>query len=239
MKSYLKNLFPLFQEQLKKKKWGLYEEVKEFHQEVREQINSQKENVFTAPAEELQREAAVIYPLLEEYMALTKRFAEIYFLCKKKEKNVYDFDDLEHFALELLVESYDEQGAAQPSETAKELSKKYKMIFVDEYQDTNLVQETILEMLLNKKHNSLFTVGDVKQSIYRFRQARPDLFLRRKDQYISQADAGVSIELRDNFQKCTGSIDIHKLYFSQLMEKEFGGVDYNEKTALRPGDGGR
>ena len=85
---------------------GIIEEVKEFHQKVREQINSQKENVFTAPAEELQREAAVIYLLLEEYMALTKRFAEIYFLCKK-EKNVYDFDDLEHFALELLVESYD------------------------------------------------------------------------------------------------------------------------------------
>ena len=185
----------------------------------------------------MQREATVIYPLLEEYMALTKRFAEIYFLCKK-EKNVYDFDDLEHFALELLVESYDKQGAAQPSETAKELSKKYKMIFVDEYQDTNLVQETILEMLLNKKHNSLFTVGDVKQSIYRFRQARPDLFLRRKDQYISQADAGVSIELRDNFRSAPGVLTFTNYIFSQLMEKDFGGVDYNEKTALRPGDGG-
>ena len=170
-------------------------------------------------------------------MALTKRFAEIYFLCKK-EKNVYDFDDLEHFALELLVESYDKQGEAQPSETAKELSKKYKMIFVDEYQDTNLVQETILEMLLNKKHNSLFTVGDVKQSIYRFRQARPDLFLRRKDQYISQVDAGVSIELRDNFRSAPGVLTFTNYIFSQLMEKEFGGVDYNEKTALRPGDGG-
>ena len=156
----------------------------------------------------------------------------------KKEKNVYDFDDLEHFALELLVESYDEQGEAQPSETAKELSKKYKMIFVDEYQDTNLVQETILEMLLNKKHNSLFTVGDVKQSIYRFRQARPDLFLRRKDQYISQADAGVSIELRDNFRSAPGVLTFTNYFFSQLMEKEFGGVDYNEKTALRPGEGG-
>ena len=221
----------------KEKEWELYEEVKEFHQKVREQINSQKENVFTTPAEELQREAAVIYPLLEEYMALTKRFAEIYFLCKK-EKNVYDFDDLEHFELELLVESYDKQGEAQPSETAKELSKKYKMIFVDEYQDTNLVQETILEMLLNKKHNSLFTVGDVKQSIYRFRQARPDLFLRRKDQYISQADAGVSIELRDNFRSAPGVLTFTNYIFSQLMEKEFGGVDYNEKTALRPGDGG-
>ena len=109
---------------------------------------------------------------------------------------------------------------------------------MDEYQDTNLVQETILEMLLNKKHNSLFTVGDVKQSIYRFRQARPDLFLRRKDQYISQADAGVSIELRDNFRSAPGVLTFTNYIFSQLMEKEFGGVDYNEKTALRPGDGG-
>ena len=77
-----------------------YEEVKEFHQKVREQINSQKENVFTTPAEELQREAAVIYPLLEEYMALTKRFAEIYFLCKKEKfsYNIYFLGDLLPFA---------------------------------------------------------------------------------------------------------------------------------------------
>ena len=277
----------------KDKEWSEYEEVKEFYQKAKEQISDQKESVFTAPAEELQREAALIYPLLEEYITLAQRFAEVYFSCKK-EKNVYDFDDLEHFALELLVEYYDEKGVAHPSETARELSKKYKMIFVDEYQDTNLVQETLLEMLLDKKRNTLFTVGDVKQSIYRFRQARPDLFLRRKEQYIplstllekesadstdnievtdntgnievtnsiestgvkeaadlketldiekiavirENAKKGVSIELRDNFRSAPGVLQFTNYIFSHLMEREFGGVDYNEETALRPGEGG-
>ena len=220
----------------KEKEWIDYERVKEFHQGVKELIQKQKETVFTAPAKELQREAAIIYPLLEEYIRLVYRFGEIY-LARKKEKNVYDFDDLEHFALELLVESYDEQGKAHPSETAKILAKKYKMIFVDEYQDTNLVQETILEMLSDEEKNTLFTVGDVKQSIYRFRQARPDLFLRRAEKYTA-SDEGVSIELRDNFRSAPGVLHFTNYIFSRLMEREFGGVDYNEKTALRAGEGG-
>lgn len=220
----------------KEKEWADYERVKEFHQSVKELIQKQKETVFTASAKDLQREAAGIYPLLEEYIRLSCRFEEIY-LARKKEKNVYDFDDLEHFALELLVEFYDEEGQAHPSETAKTLAKKYKMIFVDEYQDTNLVQETILEMLSDKEKNTLFTVGDVKQSIYRFRQARPDLFLRRSEKYTS-FDEGVSIELRDNFRSAPGVLHFTNYIFSHLMEREFGGVDYNEKTALRAGEGG-
>ena len=221
----------------KDKEWTEYERVKEFHQRVKELLQKQKETVFTATAQELQREAAAIYPLLEEYITLVQRFEEIY-LTQKKEKNVYDFDDLEHFALELLVETYDEEGRAQPSETAKSLSEKYKMIFVDEYQDTNLVQETILEMLSDKEKNTLFTVGDVKQSIYRFRQARPDLFLRRNEKYTSVDNEGVSIELRDNFRSAPGVLHFTNYIFSHLMEREFGGVDYNEKTALRAGQGG-
>ena len=167
---------------------------------------------------------------------LAQRFEEIY-LAYKKEKNVYDFDDLEHFALELLVDHYDEGGQAYPSETAKTLAKKYKMIFVDEYQDTNLVQETILEMLSEKDNNTLFTVGDVKQSIYRFRQARPDLFLRRNEKYHNEEE-GVSIELRDNFRSAPGVLCFTNYVFSRLMERDFGGVDYNEETALRAGEGG-
>lgn len=142
---------------------------------------------------------------------LAQRFEEIY-LAYKKEKNVYDFDDLEHFALELLVDHYDEGGQAYPSETAKTLAKKYKMIFVDEYQDTNLVQETILEMLSEKDNNTLFTVGDVKQSIYRFRQARPDLFLRRNEKYHNEEE-GVSIELRDNFRSAPEYFVLQTMYF--------------------------
>ena len=89
---------PAFPRATKKdKEWADYEIVKEWHQEVKELLQKQKETVFTAPAEELQREAAGIYPLLEEYIVLAQRFEEIY-LAYKKEKNVYDFDDLEHFA---------------------------------------------------------------------------------------------------------------------------------------------
>ena len=228
---------PAFPRATKKdKEWADLEVVKEWHQEVKELLQKQKETVFTASAEELQREAAGVYPLLEEYITLAQHFEEIYFSCKK-EKNVYDFDDLEHFALELLVDHYDEKGQAYPSETAKTLAKKYKMIFVDEYQDTNLVQETILEMLSEKDKNTLFTVGDVKQSIYRFRQARPDLFLRRNEGYHESED-GISIELRDNFRSAPGVLHFTNYVFSRLMERDFGGVDYNEETALCAGEGG-
>lgn len=220
----------------KEKEWGGYERTKEFYQNIKELIQKQKETVFTASAEELQKEAAGIYPLLEEYITLVQRFEELY-LARKKEKNVYDFDDLEHFALDLLVESYDKEGVAHPSEIAGTLSKKYKMIFVDEYQDTNLVQETILAMLSDKKNNTVFTVGDVKQSIYRFRQARPDLFLKRKENYVS-LDQGISIELRDNFRSAPGVLHFTNYIFTRLMERNFGGVDYNEDIALRAGDGG-
>ena len=228
---------PAFPRATKKdKEWADLEVVKEWHQEVKELLQKQKETIFTAPAEELQREAAAIYPLLEEYITLAQHFEEIYLACKK-EKNVYDFDDLEYFALELLVDHYDEEGRAYPSETAKTLAKKYKMIFVDEYQDTNLVQETILEMLSERDNNTLFTVGDVKQSIYRFRQARPDLFLRRNEKYHNAED-GISIELRDNFRSAPGVLHFTNYVFSRLMERDFGGVDYNEETALRAGEGG-
>ena len=220
----------------KEKEWANYERTKELHQNVKELLQKQKETVFTASAAELQREAAGIYPLLEEYVTLAQRFEELY-LARKKEKNVYDFDDLEHFALELLVESYDEEGIAHPSEIAKTLSKKYKMIFVDEYQDTNLVQETILAMLSDAKNSTIFTVGDVKQSIYRFRQARPDLFLKRKESYTSLKQ-GISIELRDNFRSAPGVLYFTNYIFFRLMERDFGGVDYNESTALRAGEGG-
>lgn len=96
---------------------------------------------------------------------------------------------------------------------------------------------TILEMLSEKDNNTLFSVGDVKQSIYRFRQARPDLFLRRNEKYHNEEE-GVSIELRDNFRSAPGVLCFTNYVFSRLMERDFGGVDYNEETALRAGEGG-
>ncbi|MDY5497997.1 MAG: helicase-exonuclease AddAB subunit AddA [Anaerobutyricum sp.] len=240
---FLKNSCPSFPRATKKDKdWIWRDEFKQLYDKIREGMKQYKETVFTASSKELQREASVLYPLLEEYIFLAFRFEEIYF-SHKKEKNIYDFDDLEHFAIQLLVESFDEEGKAHPSEIARNLSHRYKMIFVDEYQDTSLLQETLIEMIRDPAGNNLFTVGDVKQSIYSFRQARPDLFIQRADMHTSPGEESgrstqVSIELRDNFRSAPGVLAFTNYIFSNLMEREFGGVDYDERTALRPGKGG-
>lgn len=221
----------------KEKEWIYLEYTKEIHQVLKEKLKELKNNYFLVSKEEICRENQIIYPHLKELAVLTQAFESLYFQMKK-EKNVFDFDDLEHLALEILVDAFDEDGKPVPSETAKELSHKYKTIFVDEYQDTNLVQETILNVLCNPEENHLFVVGDVKQSIYRFRQARPDLFLARYDCYWQNLPfSGIDIELRDNFRSAPNVLQFCNNVFSQLMKKNFGGVDYNDQVALRAGQG--
>lgn len=225
------------------KEWEYLDDIKEIHKNTKEQVEDIHESFFLMPLSVICKENRLICPYLEELIFLVKRYGELYFL-QKKEKNVYDFDDLEHIALELLVEGYGEDGAPIPSETARELTRKYKAIFVDEYQDTNLVQETILRVLCRKEENHLFVVGDVKQSIYRFRQARPDLFLSRYKSYekaeqmteeAGKKPEGVAIELRDNFRSEPGVLSFCNHLFRALMEMDFGGVDYTDEVALRAG----
>lgn len=234
----------------KEKEWPYLEEIKALHKDVREELQQMKEAYFLWKTEELCRENRELRPFLEELITLSARYEELYFQ-SKKEKNVFDFDDLEHIALSLLVESYDENGCPAPSAVAEELSRKYKAVFVDEYQDTNLVQETILNAICREGQNHLFVVGDVKQSIYRFRQARPDLFLSRYDSYRGEekeacagqencfgGTSGVRIELRDNFRSVPGVLSFSNQVFENLMDRQFGGVDYTSEIALRPGKGG-
>ena len=222
----------------KEKEWPEHLAVaKEVHEVLREGIRSLQTEYFFFDLQELCRENEQIYPLLAELVFLVTRYEELYFQ-NKKEKNVYDFDDLEHLALKLLVEAYDEEKNPIPSQTAKLLSGKYKAVFVDEYQDTNLVQETMIRVLNAGENTHLFAVGDVKQSIYRFRQARPDLFLARYEAFDREDNPGLNIELRDNFRSAPGVLHFCNFIFSKLMKREFGGVDYDEKTALRPGQNG-
>lgn len=219
------------------KEWIYLDDIKESHQTLKNTLKELRERDFLFSTEAICRENRILYPYLEELLNLTRDFSNLYFQMKK-EKNVFDFDDLEHLALEILVESYDENGRAIPSETAKQLSNKYKTIFVDEYQDTNLVQETIINVIWNPEINHLFVVGDVKQSIYRFRQARPDLFLDRYNRYQQlESDSEVSIELRDNFRSTPNVLRFCNDLFSHLMKKDFGGVNYDDRVALRSGDG--
>ena len=123
---------------------------------------------------------------VEMLVELTREFIRLYGE-KKREKNILDFTDMEHFALEILMERVADEDEAgyRMSQAARELSMKYDEVMVDEYQDSNLVQEMITTCVSGwaKKSKNIFMVGDVKQSIYRFRLARPELFMEKYKKY--------------------------------------------------------
>ena len=146
----------------------------------------------------------------------------------KKEKNLANFSDVEHMALTLLEES---------EEIAASLSKQFEEVIVDEYQDSNLVQEAILRAVSREQrggHNR-FMVGDVKQSIYRFRMARPDLFMEKYHEYGKDGDQSQLISLSRNFRSRKEVLDSVNHVFYQLMGEDFGGISYDEENALYPG----
>ena len=122
----------------------------------------------------------VLKKLKEIVFEFGKKFSDI-----KEEKNIVDFNDVEHFALNILLKK-DENNEYKPTEVAKRYAKKFNEIAIDEYQDSNLVQEYILKSISNGKN--MFMVGDVKQSIYKFRQARPELFLHKYKEYKLEED---------------------------------------------------
>ena len=215
-----------------------FEEVKRAHVTFKETVTNLLERHFLKSMSTVRMEQKELLPLLQECIALVKDY-EKRIQSRKKEKNIYSFDDLEHFALKLLVDHYETDGSAVPSASARQIAKHYKAIFVDEYQDTNLVQETILSTLLDsfeEKDANLFVVGDLKQSIYRFRQARPDLFLKRYHRY--EEGEGLKIELRDNFRSSPDVLNFCNRFFRRWMTKDFGGIDYNDEVCLRAGENG-
>ena len=174
-------------------------------------------------------------PILTELFELTEAFDEKY-TQKKRERNVLDFNDLEHLALEVLYEK-DETGKRRFSKVSDELAAQYEEILVDEYQDSNLVQEALLAGISRERFGSpnVFMVGDVKQSIYRFRLARPELFLEKYGQYTEEESAHQKIELRQNFRSRATVLESVNDVFFRLMTKKLGGIRYTQETALHSG----
>ena len=161
--------------------------------------------------------------------AFSKRLAQ-----RKAEKNMLDFSDLEHLALQILVERKD--GENHPSAAAREYAEQFEEIMIDEYQDSNLVQELILGSVSGGgcgAHN-LFMVGDVKQSIYRFRLARPELFLEKYHAYPQQETA-MRIDLHKNFRSRHEVLNSVNYIFRQIMTENPGGIVYDEDAALYAG----
>jgi ATP-dependent helicase/nuclease subunit A len=165
---------------------------------------------------------------------LVKKFDQLYSQAKKA-VNCLDFADLEHYALKLLVDENSQDEKLLPSESALALRRRYKYIFVDEYQDINAVQQAILDMLSGG--GNVFVVGDVKQSIYAWRGAEPEIFLERlKPVSPGQADAfgGFRVDLNANFRSAKGILDFVNKVFGRIMTASFARIDYDESAELRP-----
>ncbi|MDO4265850.1 MAG: helicase-exonuclease AddAB subunit AddA [Eubacteriales bacterium] len=185
--------------------------------------------------------APYIGVLLSLTREFTNRFSE-----KKREKNLVDFNDMEHLALSLLYTERD--GEMVPSELADTLSEHFSEILIDEYQDSNEVQEALIRALSAERFGrpDVFMVGDIKQSIYRFRLAKPEIFMEKYDSYAPAADEGsdegadegkahLKIELNRNFRSRREVLSSINDIFFRIMQRQVGGVAYTEDTALHPG----
>ncbi|HUU16137.1 MAG TPA: helicase-exonuclease AddAB subunit AddA [Sedimentisphaerales bacterium] len=165
---------------------------------------------------------------------LVKKFDGLYSHAKRT-LNCLDFADLEHYALRLLTEEDSTEDEPKPSETALMLREKYKHIFVDEYQDINSVQQRILRML--SPGGNILEVGDVKQSIYAFRGAQPDIFLEQLKLASAEAEnaaSGLRVDLNVNFRSAKGILDFVNRIFSRIMTPSFTKIDYDESAQLKP-----
>jgi len=210
--------------------------VKSFRDIVKETINTKlKKKLVNARSAEIIRDLRNLHPIMLCLTRLVREFASLY-AEKKKRRALVDFNDLEHLCLQILTETQD--GAVKPSRAALEYRDYFDEIMVDEYQDSNMVQEIILCMISRMKDENpnVFMVGDVKQSIYRFRQARPELFMEKYNAW--PADRGGvcrKILLYKNFRSRPEIISAVNYIFTQIMSVNAGELDYTEKEALNPG----
>jgi ATP-dependent helicase/nuclease subunit A len=191
-------------------------------------------NYFMSSEKELLGDIRAVAPSVRMVCTLAKEFA-ISFAAAKKEKDIVDFNDLEHFALAVLRDPAAGPGELQPSVAAQALQEKYQEVMVDEYQDINGVQEAILSLVCKKDQPDLFTVGDVKQSIYRFRLADPSLFLKKYRMYPQWSDDYERIDLALNFRSRAAVLSSINFLFAQLMVPETMELGYDEAAALHPG----
>jgi len=201
----------------------LKEEVKNLREQAKDIVNKELSELFGPGFEISIRRLNELHPYMECLYRLVVELEHDYML-HKQERGIIDFNDLEHFALKIL----------ENEEIAGEIREKYDYIFVDEYQDSNIIQETILNKICRK--DNMFMVGDVKQSIYRFRLADPSIFLDKYDKFRHEPGAlNRRIDLNKNFRSRPEILNGVNFIFKHIMSKSFGEIDYDEKAALYQG----
>lgn len=211
----------------------LKEEAKNIRDEVKKKTKKVLDKILICNSKQANEDIYDMYPTLVKLKNLILEF-EKEFSKRKRDKNIVDFNDVEHFALKILLEEKD--GKIEPTDIAKKYKEKFSEIAIDEYQDSNLVQEYILNSVSNG--NNVFMVGDVKQSIYKFRQAMPELFIEKYNTYKikeEKKDEDLKIQLFKNFRSRENILKFTNLIFQNIMSETLGDIDYNISEYLNLG----
>ncbi len=210
------------------------ERLSAFRDEGKKALQKWKEQYLFPDQEEMLRQLARSQQPLRTLCLVTEEFRK-HFAAYKREKHLVDFNDLEHLALAILIA--EEDGRIVPSAVARQLQGAYREVMIDEYQDSNLVQELLLASVAghwNGRPNQ-FMVGDVKQSIYKFRMARPEIFMDKYESFTAGDSDNQKIDLHKNFRSRPQVLKAANFVFRQIMAKPLGGIDYDDANALYPG----
>ena len=217
------------------------ESIKGIRDEIKKELGNLAKKYFSFSIEtvkqQMEETAKVEKVLIDTVLLFTNRFE-----ARKREKNILDFHDMEHLALDILIQRIEDEKTGEkswkPTKAALDYRSYFKEIMIDEYQDSNLVQEYLLQSIsgeLEDRHNR-FMVGDLKQSIYKFRLARPEIFLEKYHSYSLQDEAKMQrVDLHKNFRSRKQVIDSVNHVFYQIMGESLGKIEYTENEALYPG----
>ncbi|WP_173916989.1 helicase-exonuclease AddAB subunit AddA [Halobacillus sp. Marseille-Q1614] len=221
---------------LSRKKMECDEAKKERAKKIRDRYKKRwmnmKEEWFQRRLDSYLSDMHALYPVMEQLTAVVKDFHERYQELKR-EKAVVDFSDLEHYCLQILLDESSTKENPVPSSVARGFHEQFSEVLIDEYQDTNLVQETLLRLLTDAPEaGRLFMVGDVKQSIYRFRHAEPALFLNKYRTYGKDEQQGERIDLARNFRSRKQVLDAANYVFRQVLDEEVGEMNYEPEAEL-------
>lgn len=227
---------------------SIQEQAKSLRDQAKKKLAELTEECFGRTLEQHLEDCHKTAPLMRELVRLVREFSLRYEKAKL-EKGIVDFSDLEHYCLKVLLKENANAQHMEPSETAEQYRQQFEEVLLDEYQDTNLVQETIVALISRpSKCGNRFMVGDVKQSIYRFRLAEPELFMQKYDTYVNMntavemqlqegdnTETGIRIDLARNFRSRDTILHGVNFIFKQMMSKSVAELAYDDRAKLIPG----
>lgn len=207
------------------------EKVKSLRKRFRDSLDKLKKELFSRNLTAHLEDMRILYPSIKKITELVTEFKKR-FTAVKRERAILDFSDLEHFTLEILIDPTSTEDNIIPSDIAHYYKNQFKEVLVDEYQDINHVQETILSVVSDRENGNMFMVGDVKQSIYRFRHAEPKLFIEKYKRFKEDETLGRRIDLAKNFRSRKEVLTATNYIFKQILDETVGEIDYDERAEL-------